>query len=60
MTRWPSGKAVLCKRTIREFDSRPGLRTLDICPSGEMVATRDLKFLDRKVVWVRVPPRAHV
>ncbi len=26
----------------------------------ELVYTQDLKFCDRKVMWVRFPPRAHV
>ena len=29
-----------------------------VCPGGEMVDTRDLKSLDRKVMRVRVSPRA--
>lgn len=31
---------------------------INLCPSGEMANAADLKSVDRKVLWVQVPPWA--
>lgn len=55
---------MVCKTTIRGFDSRSGLQNgLNTVRSTyarvvKLVDTQDLKFCGRKAVWVRFPPRA--
>ncbi len=42
MARWPSGKAEVCKTSIRGFDSRPCLKSAS-ARVVELVDTQDLK-----------------
>ena len=49
-------KALLCKRSIRECKSRPGLQNL--AGVVELPDTKDLKSFERNLVRVGLPPPA--